>query len=97
MPTSELVTTQHLTRKAMIYIRQSTPHQVLTNQESLSLQYALKQRALSLGWLEADIEIIDTELGLTGTTAYHREGFKELLTKVTLGQVGIIMVFYVYA
>ena len=54
MPTSELVTTQHLTRKAMIYIRQSTPHQVLTNQESLSLQYALKQRAFSLGWLEAD-------------------------------------------
>ena len=49
MPTSELVTTQHLTRKAMIYIRQSTPHQVLTNQESLSLQYALKQHALSLG------------------------------------------------
>jgi hypothetical protein len=41
--------------------------------------------------------LFDTELGLTGTTAYHREGFKELLTKVTLGQVGIIMVFYVYA
>src|ERR671914_34627 len=91
MPTSELVTTQHLTRKAMIYIRQSTPHQVLTNQESLSLQYALKQHALSLGWLEADIEIIDTDLGLTGAAAHHREGFKELLTKVTLGQVGIIL------
>jgi DNA invertase Pin-like site-specific DNA recombinase len=91
MPTSELVTTQHLTRKAMIYIRQSTPHQVLTNQESLSLQYALKQRALSLGWFEADIEIIDTDLGLTGAAAHHREGFKELLTKVTLGQVGIIL------
>jgi DNA invertase Pin-like site-specific DNA recombinase len=91
MPTSELVTTQHLMRKAMIYIRQSTPHQVLTNQESLSLQYALKQRALSLGWFEADIEIIDTDLGLTGAAAHHREGFKELLTKVTLGQVGIIL------
>src|SRR5919109_1339430 len=91
MPTSELVTTQHLTRKAMIYIRQSTPHQVLTNQESLSLQYVLKQRALSLGWLEADIEIIDTDLGLTGAAAHHREGFKELLTKVTLGQVGVIL------
>ena len=91
MPTSELVTAQHLTRKAMIYIRQSTPHQVLTNQESLSLQYALKQRALSLGWSEADIELIDTDLGLTGAAAHHREGFKELLTKVTLGQVGIIL------
>jgi DNA invertase Pin-like site-specific DNA recombinase len=91
MHTSELVTAQHLTRKAMIYIRQSTPHQVLTNQESLSLQYALKQRALSLGWSEADIEIIDTDLGLTGAAAHHREGLKDLVTQVTLGQVGIIL------
>lgn len=91
MHTSELVTAQHLTRKAMIYIRQSTPHQVLTNQESLNLQYALKQRALSLGWSEADIEIIDTDLGLTGAAAHHREGFKDLVTQVTLGQVGIIL------
>src|SRR6266849_681023 len=91
MHTSELVSTEHLTRKAIIYIRQSTPHQVLTNQESLKLQYALKQRALSLGWREDDIEIIDTDLGLTGAAAGHREGFKELLTKVTLGQVGIIL------
>jgi DNA invertase Pin-like site-specific DNA recombinase len=91
MLTSELLTTQHLIRKAIIYIRQSTPHQVLTNQESLKLQYALKQRALSLGWREDDIEIIDSDLGLTGAAAGHREGFKELLTKVTLGQVGIIL------
>ena len=48
MNNSELVTTQHLARKAIIYIRQSTPHQVLSNQESLRLQYALEQRALSL-------------------------------------------------
>ncbi len=46
MITSELITTSHQTRKALIYIRQSTPHQVLTNQESLRLQYALHQRAL---------------------------------------------------
>jgi DNA invertase Pin-like site-specific DNA recombinase len=91
MLTSELLTTQHLARKAIIYIRQSTPHQVLTNQESLNLQYALKQRALGLGWLDDDIEIIDSDLGLTGTAAQHREGFKDLLTKVTLGEVGIIL------
>jgi DNA invertase Pin-like site-specific DNA recombinase len=91
MNSSETVNTQHLTRKAIIYIRQSTPHQVLTNQESLNLQYALKQRALGLGWRDDDIEIIDSDLGLTGATAGHREGFKELLTKVTLGQVGIIL------
>jgi DNA invertase Pin-like site-specific DNA recombinase len=75
----------------MIYIRHSTPHQVLTTQESLNLQYALKQRALSLGWSEVDIEIIGTDLGLTGAAAHHREGFKELVTQVTLGQVGIIL------
>jgi DNA invertase Pin-like site-specific DNA recombinase len=90
MSTSELVTAQHLTRKAIIYIRQSTPHQVLTNQESLNLQYALKQRALGLGWREDDIEVIDSDLGLTGSFAQPREGFKELVTKVTLGLVGIV-------
>jgi DNA invertase Pin-like site-specific DNA recombinase len=90
MSTSELLTSQHLKRKAIIYIRQSTPHQVLTNQESFNLQYALKQRALSLGWRDDDIEIIDSDLGLTAALAQHREGFKDLVTKVTLGQVGII-------
>jgi hypothetical protein len=50
MITSELITTAHRTRKALICVRQSTPHQVLTNQESLRLQYALHQRAVDLGW-----------------------------------------------
>jgi len=91
MNKSELVTAQHLARKALIYIRQSSPHQVLTNQESTRLQYALQQRARSLGWRSADIEIIDADLGLTATAAEHREGFKELVTRVTLGHVGIIL------
>ncbi len=91
MSRSELVTAQHLARKAVIYIRQSSPHQVLTNQESLRLQYALQQRALTLGWRPEDIDIIDADLGLSATAAQHREGFKEVLTKVTLGEVGIIL------
>ena len=95
MNTSELVTPIHLARKAIIYIRQSTPHQVLSNQESLRLQYALEQRALGLGWRADDIEIIDADLGLTGASAQHREGFKELLSRVTLGQVGIILSYEV--
>jgi DNA invertase Pin-like site-specific DNA recombinase len=95
MTTSELVTPQHLARKAIIYVRQSTPHQVLSNQESLRLQYALKQRALEMGWQAEDIEIIDTDLGLTATSAQHREGFKELVSKVALGQVGIILSYEV--
>ena len=75
----------------MIYVRQSTPHQVLSNQESLRLQYALKQRACELGWREAGIEVIDTDLGLSGAAAEHRRGFKDLIARVTLGEVGIIL------
>ena len=76
---SELITDQHLARCAVIYVRQSSPHQVLTNQESLRLQYDLRQRALGLGWREEDIEVIDADLGLSGAAATHREGFKELI------------------
>src|SRR5438132_7020953 len=91
MSTSELVRPQHLKRKPLIYIRQSPPHQVLSNQESLRLQYALQQRAIDLGWRPEDIEIIDADLGMTGASAAHRVGFQEVVTKVTLGQVGIIL------
>jgi hypothetical protein len=91
MRPSELVTTAHLERKAIIYIRQSTPQQVLSNQESLRLQYALKQRAVDLGWRDEAIDIIDADLGLTGASAQQRAGFKEVIAQVTLGQVGIIL------
>jgi DNA invertase Pin-like site-specific DNA recombinase len=93
--TSELVTARHLGRKAVIYIRQSTPQQVLTNQESLRLQYALRRRARDLGWHDADIEVIDSDLGRSGATAAHREGFKDLIARVTLGEVGIILSYEV--
>jgi DNA invertase Pin-like site-specific DNA recombinase len=91
MTTSELVTPLHLVRKALIYIRQSTPHQVLTNRESLELQYALQQRALELGWPAEAVEVIDADLGLTGASAQNRAGYKEVVSQVTLGQVGIIL------
>jgi DNA invertase Pin-like site-specific DNA recombinase len=91
MNRSELVTPQHLQKKALIYIRQSTPHQQISNQESLRLQYALQERAQHLGWHAEDVEIIDADLGLTGASALHRTGFQELVAKVTLGQVGIIL------
>lgn len=87
----DLITARHLARQAVVYIRQSSPHQVLTNQESLRLQYALKTRALELGWHENDIQVIDADLGMTAATAQHREGFKELISQVTLDQVGIIL------
>jgi len=91
MITSELITPTHLARKALIYIRQSTIQQVLTNQESLRLQYALRLRALEFGWRAEDIEVIDADLGQTAAVAQNRAGFKEVVSRVTLGEIGIIL------
>jgi DNA invertase Pin-like site-specific DNA recombinase len=88
---SELVKPTHLARKAVVYIRQSTPHQVVSNQESLRLQYALRQRAHELGWHEADIDVIDADLGLSGASVAQRGGFKELVGRVGLSEVGLIL------
>src|SRR3954462_5775212 len=93
--TSELVTARHLGRKAVIYIRQSTPQQVLSNQESLRLQYALQERAQDLGWRDTDIEVFDGDLGRSGSTAEQGQGFKDLIARVTLGEVGIILSYEV--
>jgi DNA invertase Pin-like site-specific DNA recombinase len=88
---SDLVTAAHLGWRAVVYVRQSTPHQVLTNRESTRLQYALRQRARSLGWREADIEVIDADLGLSGASTAGRQGFKDLVARVALGEVGLIL------
>lgn len=93
MTASEFITPPHLARQAIIYVRQSTPHQTISHQESLRLQYALQQRALDLGWPAAAITVIDCDLGTTAASAAHRAGFKELLAQVTLGEVGIILSF----
>jgi DNA invertase Pin-like site-specific DNA recombinase len=90
MSISEHITPFHLGRKALIYIRQSSPHQALTNQESQHLQYALRQRARECGWADEAIEVIDTDLGRTASTTQGRQGFKEIVARVTLDQVGII-------
>ena len=93
--TSDLVTSRHLCRKAVIYIRQSTPHQVMNNQESQRLQYALRQRAMDLGWAAPDIEVVDADLGRSGATITHREGFKDVIARVTLNEIGIILSYEV--
>jgi DNA invertase Pin-like site-specific DNA recombinase len=90
MGASELITPDHLARQALIYVRQSSPNQALTNQESLRLQYALRQRAAECGWPPKAVAVIDADLGQTGSTAAGRRGFQELVARVTLGQVGII-------
>ncbi|MBX9927155.1 MAG: recombinase family protein [Hyphomicrobiaceae bacterium] len=88
---SELVKPTHLARRAVVYIRQSTPHQVVSNQESLRLQYALQQRARELGWHEADIDVVDADLGTSGASAAGRSGFKELVGRVGLNEIGLIL------
>ena len=88
---SELIMPTHLARKAVVYIRQSTSHQVVCNQESLRLQYALRQRARDLGWREADIDVIDSDLGLSAASTAQRSGFKELVGRVGLSEVGLIL------
>jgi DNA invertase Pin-like site-specific DNA recombinase len=95
MLTSELVQAHHLARQAVIYIRQSSPNQVLTHQESLRLQRALQQRAEQLGWSPANIQVIDADLGQTARTAEGRVGFQELVTRVSTDQVGIIFSYEV--
>ncbi|GAC1382193.1 MAG: recombinase family protein [Acidimicrobiales bacterium] len=90
MSISEHITPFHLGRQALIYIRQSSPHQVLTNQESRRLQYALRQRAIEFGWAPEAIEFIDVDQSRTARTTQGRQGFQELVTRVTLDQVGII-------
>src|SRR5487761_2049176 len=88
---SELIKPNHLDRKAAVHVRQSSPHQVVSNQESLRLQYALCERARELGWHEADIDVIDADLGLSGASAVARSGFKELVGRVGLSEVGLIL------
>ena len=91
MSGSELVTPQHLARKALIYIRQSTPGQVEHNRESTARQYALADRAAQLGWPKEQVIIIDNDLGLSGSTIDKRSGFARLTSEVALGNVGIVL------
>lgn len=81
----------HLDRLALVYIRQSTAHQVLDHQESTRLQYGLRTRAGELGWAAERIVVIDDDLGKSGATAEGRVGFQRLVSEVSLDHVGIIL------
>jgi len=84
MNNSELLTPGHLARRAVIYVRQSSPHQVLSNQESRRLQYALTERARNLGWQPENIQLIDSDSGRSATHVDHREGFKEMASECSM-------------
>jgi DNA invertase Pin-like site-specific DNA recombinase len=84
------ITSEHLDRAAVIYLRQSTLMQVREHGESTARQYGLAGEAARLGWAPARIEVIDCDLGLSGRTATHREGFRDLLGRVCAGEAGAI-------
>lgn len=80
----------HREKSAYIYLRQSTMGQVRHHQESTERQYALKEKALELGWPPGKIRVIDSDLGISGTHMGNREGFKTLVAEVSLKQVGAV-------
>ncbi len=85
------VTSQHLERDAYLYIRQSTPRQVLENVESTQRQYALRDRAVALGWPLERIHVLDCDLGKSGSQSAGRNGFQKLVSEVALGKAGLVM------
>ena len=84
------VTASHLSRDAYLYVRQSTLHQVSEHGESTRRQYALRERAVALGWPTESIVVIDSDLGQSGADS-DRKGFKRLVAEVTMGRVGIVL------
>jgi hypothetical protein len=81
----------HLQRKAVVYIRQSTPQQVLENRESADRQYSLVYRAELLGWPADRVEVVDEDQGHSGQSAVGRLGFQYLLAEISLDHVGLIL------
>lgn len=89
--TTGKIQNSHYERTAYVYVRQSTPWQVMENRESTERQYHLQERAVQLGWPASRVEVIDEDQGRSGKTAAHRSGFQRLVTEVGLGKVGIVL------
>ena len=85
---SEKIRPHHLERKALLYVRQSSAHQVLHNRESSALQYAMQGRLRALGWSE--IEVIDDDLGRSAAGGVQRAGVERMVAEVCLGKVGAV-------
>jgi DNA invertase Pin-like site-specific DNA recombinase len=80
----------HLRRDAFLYVRQSSLRQVFENTESTKRQYALRDRAVALGWPIERIHVIDSDLGRSGAQAVGRDGFQHLVTEVAMGHAGVV-------
>jgi len=85
------VTPHHLQKIAFVYVRQSSLGQVRNHRESTERQYALDQLARSLGWPESRIQILDGDLGCSGTSSSDRMDFKTLVAEVSLGRAGAVL------
>ena len=85
------VTAGHVARDAYLYVRQSTLQQLIHNKESTQRQYALRQRAVALGWPLERVHVIDSDLGQSGASAADRLGFQQLVSEVSLGRAGIVL------
>ena len=85
------VSAQQLGRLACLYVRQSTLQQVLAHGESTARQYALRERAVALGWPDDHIIVIDQDLGHSGASMADRLGFQRLVAEVGLGRVGLVL------
>src|SRR5580658_2284023 len=85
---SDKIKAQHVSRKAILYVRQSSPYQVLNNLESQKLQYAMESHLRSLGW--NDVEIIDEDLGQSAGGTVTRTGFERMVAQVCMGEIGAV-------
>jgi DNA invertase Pin-like site-specific DNA recombinase len=90
-PTHPKIGPAHLGRAAVVYVRQSTPGQTERNIESTDRQYALVDRAVELGWCRRAVEVIDDDLGVSGSAGSARAGFARLTADIALGRVGIVL------
>ena len=88
---SDKIADEHLQRQAIVYVRQSTQHQVLEHRESTARQYALADRAVVLGWPQAAVEVIDEDQARSGSSVEGRSGFQRLMAEVSSDRVGIIL------
>src|SRR4051794_2608134 len=88
-PGAAKIQPQHLARWAIVYVRQSTPQQVLDHRESTQRQYALRDYAVALGWPADRVCVIDEDQGQSGRSTEHRAGFQHLLGEITLDHVGL--------
>src|SRR3954447_26005896 len=85
------ITVAHRRRRAVVYVRQSTLGQVERNVESAARQYALRDRAIELGWAPGSVAVVDEDMGRSGSSSDGRFGFKELVAEVGLGHVGLVL------